>query len=549
MKRFDLFVALILVAVVHLSSLFGTYVFDDMTIVKDTRFYDFWSFDWFDSRTMRRPLGRILFALQFEFLGDSAAFAHVINLGIHLLALLGFGLSLDLIVRHRVTDLSSSQRRLVVLSTMMLWGIHPITTTTVTYLVQRSEALAALGMVWSVYCWLRASTTFEDNGSVHVRSAPVWTWWTLSLLFACFAFGSKQTSAGLPLVLMLADRAILRDSWKASVKCWFGPALLMIPIGIGAKLLIPSLLNRNPTTSTIGYFLPGIDAMSYVLAQPLVFLRYLKLTFLPTDLVLDYGWIPSEFSSGSLMLGGVLWLMLLAVVVFLWRRSLLAAWALTWAILVLATTSLVPMQDMIFEHRFYLPLGILVASAMVLLVRRDPDAHWSKLILSVVAFAVVLLSYGTFVRNLDYINEQQLAQVDSERQPSNPRALYRAATLKKDAPTEQRILALRKVVSLCEARDYWYSGTDYAYQRNLADELFLVGRADEAEHYYLRALETHYDKLQRAEVLLPLAVIASMRGQVERANRLFEEGIALDTTITEQIQSSFDVHKQRNPAG
>ena len=55
----------------------------------------------------------------------------------------------------------------------------------------------------------------------------------------------------------------------------------------------------------------GIGPVDYWLTQPMVYLRYLKLLILPSDLVLDYGWIPSDFGSW-LWLGALGWGLLVA---------------------------------------------------------------------------------------------------------------------------------------------------------------------------------------------------------------------------------------------
>ena len=69
-KWYPLIGLLLMTALVHSSSLVGVYVLDDKTVVNDPAFHQFWEFDWCDSKTLRRPIGRSLFAIQFEFLGD-----------------------------------------------------------------------------------------------------------------------------------------------------------------------------------------------------------------------------------------------------------------------------------------------------------------------------------------------------------------------------------------------------------------------------------------------------------------------------------------------
>ncbi|MEL6106243.1 MAG: hypothetical protein AAFU85_09405 [Planctomycetota bacterium] len=545
-NNYVLIALLVAVAVVHSSSLVGAYVFDDKTVVNDEAFYDFWKFDWWSSKTLRRPIGRTLFAIQFEFLGSSARVSHLVNVAIHLVAVAGMFQLLRLVLTHQFAQWSESWRRWVAAAATTIWALHPITTTVVTYSIQRFESLAAVGMIWSVYFWIRAysNSLGATPGEVRVSASPNWFYWTLSLAAACFAFGSKQTSAGIPFVLILADRAVLRDSWKASVKHWFGPSLLLIPLALGASFIVPALFRSSPT-KTVGFQLEGIDTLSYICSQPFVFLRYLKLTVLPTDLVLDYGWIPSHFQ-GWLWLGAVIWLAVFGALWVAWTRRPLIAWLASWALMILATTSLLPTQDIIYEHRYYLPSGMLIA-AVVVAVAKLPRVMQSgeKPMLAVVAVICVLLAFGTVMRNLDYVSALRLAQVDAQRQPENPRALYRVAAFDDDSSQAQLETALRRAIQMSEERGYWYAGTDYKWRRELADLLYLTGRPTEAAPWYVEALKENHNPLQEAEVIMSLAIIASINGENDTADKLFKKGIAMETEVTDQLEQAYQTHMRR----
>ena len=543
-------VVLAVMTLVHASSLVGDYVLDDRDIALNPDFHDFWSLKWF--ALSDRPVGRMTFAIQFALIGSSPTASHLVNIAIHALAVWGLSCLANLVVRHRFPEWSTAHRQLIIGCGVLLWAIHPLTTATVTYVVQRYESLAAAGMIWSLYFWLRAYTRFDDTvggeSAVTVSDFPNRVDWVVSLALAGFAFGSKQTSAALPLVMLLADRAVLRASWKQSLAHVLGPALLCVPVIYGAFMIVPRLLVRDNNRSTVGYFLRGIDATDYILAQPIVFLRYLKLTIWPSDLVLDYGWIPSEFTS-LLWLGALGWLIILGLLVWCWRNSLVVGWVLSWALLTLATTSLIPTQDMIFEHRFYLPLALMTIVIAVAVGTLSFAKAQPRVVLTMTAVAAILLSFGTVMRNLDYVTTLRLAQVDAERQPRNPRAVYRAAAFDDNTTPEQLERGLRKAISLAKERDYFYAGTNYEWRRRLADLLFFSGRAEEAEPWYLEALEENHDKLQEAEVLMSLASIASYKGENVEASRRFEAALALDTRINDQLKQMYQAHLQRVAEG
>ena len=335
-----------------------------------------------------------------------------------------------------------------------------------------------------------------------------------------------------------------RESWRESFSKWLGACILLVPPAVGATFILPNLLRPSSRTTTIGFDLVGIDATSYILAQPLVYLRYLKLAVLPTDLVLDYGWIPTDFSSW-LWLGGTLWIAVIGLLVWLWKKHSLVALPLFWSLLVLATTSFVPTQDLIYDHRFYLPLGLIIATIMTGVGCWEGTSRLGKPILGAVVALAILLSFATFSRNLDYISTLRLAQVDAERQPSNPRALYRVAAFDDDSSKFELEHALRTAIEMSENRGYWYAGTNYSWRRELADLLYLTGRHLEARPWYLAAIKENHNRLQEAEIILSLAMIASMNGEATTANKLFEKGLGMNTEINDRLQQAYDIHLQR----
>ena len=90
-------------------------------------------------------------------------------------------------------------------------------------------------------------------------------------------------------------------------------------------------------------------------------LHYLRLAFWPHPLVLDYGWpvaqTVGEILPGAIVVGGLAW-----------RRPSMPCWRGpawgflgAWFFLILApTSSVMPLADLAFEHRMYLPLAAVV---------------------------------------------------------------------------------------------------------------------------------------------------------------------------------------------
>ena len=163
-----------------------------------------------------------------------------------------------------------------------------------------------------------------------------------------------------------------------------------------------------------------------------------------------------------------------------------------------------------------------------------------------IGFLVVVagLSAGTVMRNLDYVTPETLALKDFQRQPRNPRTLYRIGCEGEEDPAKLATM-LRRCVGLSKSRGYFYAGTSFSYRRDLGDTLLTLGRIDEAEVAYQEALLENNGPLQESQTLFPLAVIASMKYRPGEAEGLFQRAMSLETSILPQIEEAYQFHQSR----
>src|SRR5205814_347666 len=69
----------------------------------------------------------------------------------------------------------------------LLWALHPLNTESVTYIIQRSESLAGLFSILTLYCLIRGVT---GDGTTR--------WNVLTVLSCALAVGSKPVAAVIP---------------------------------------------------------------------------------------------------------------------------------------------------------------------------------------------------------------------------------------------------------------------------------------------------------------------------------------------------------------
>src|SRR5262249_10497564 len=103
----------------------------------------------------------------------------------------------------------------------------------------------------------------------------------------------------------------------------------------------------------------NLSPWPYLLTETRVLVRYVRLIFLPIGLNLDYDFRPSSSVFDPAVLASIVFLLaLLSLAWWLRRRQPVLAFSILWFFVTLSpTSSVVPIADVIFEHRLYLPLA------------------------------------------------------------------------------------------------------------------------------------------------------------------------------------------------
>ena len=391
--------------------------------------------------TTGRPLVNLSLALNHAVSGESVWSYHALNLALHLAnTFLLFAL-----LRRTLRSLNSRPSTLnceaTAFTATLLWSLHPLHTATVSYVMQRTELLAASATVLSLYAFIRAASPIchplndKPPAAPRLLTNPVChlmeniiparrpaAWLTLSVLAALAGMASKETAVVIPALVLLSDRTFVslsfydalrtRPRYYASLAAtWF----LLAALFLGTD-------NRGASAG-LAAALPWPD---YALTQLWAFGHYLRLTLWPSPLIFDYGTLQIHDLSRLALPA----LVLLATLIFTLRLPLLRFCSLTF-LLLLAPTSLVPIATQcVAEHRLYLALtlpAVLVALALHRLL-----AH-RTLVVSVPLAAS--LAIATYARNTDYRSAISLWSDTAAKLPTNARAHYNLAVhLLADSP-------------------------------------------------------------------------------------------------------------------
>ena len=371
-----------------------------------------------------RPVVDLTFALNYALGGMDVFGYHLLNLAIHLLAALTlFG------VARRTLELPAVARRFgepaatpVAFCIALLWTLHPLLTQSVTYLVQRAESLMGLFFLLTLYCFIRAACARRPGA------------WHVGAVAACaLGMGCKQVMVAAPLAVLLYDRSFLADSFREALRRRWG---LYLALAATWLLLARSVLvafARHPVTA--GFALPGISPLRYARNETGVILHYLWLVFWPSGLSLDYGW-PITASLWATAPSAIVVGILLAATLWALVRRPMWGFLGAWFFLILApTSSFMPIRDLAFEQRMYLPLAAVVALAVVaahLLAQRLAARSWAsdeerRQIRLAAGIALMLpltvaLGWRTYVRNWDYRSAISIWSATVKVSPQNARA-------------------------------------------------------------------------------------------------------------------------------
>jgi tetratricopeptide (TPR) repeat protein len=386
-----------------------------------------------------RPILNLSLAINYA-LGESAVQGyHIGNLILHTLS----GLTLFGLVRrtlqlraashaatagpgYRLTSEEFSTRgglplHWIALAIAVLWTIHPLQTESVTYIIQRAESLMGLFYLLTLYCFVRG--VGMDIERLSAGSQHCGAWLVLSVLACLAGMATKEVMATAPLMVLFFDRTFCAGTFGAALRRRRGFYLALASTWLLLAWLVAQTGGNRGGSVGFGV---GIGWIDYALTQFKAVAHYLWLSVWPQPLVFEYGsfWI-RNFSEIAVQVALVFGL-LAATVVALWRRSAVGFLG-AWFFGVLAPTSLAPgTTQMIVEHRMYLPLAAVIALAVGALHgalgrRQRSLAGW---VLGGAAVALLLL---TVRRNEDYRSDIALWTDTIAKRPNNPLAHFMLA--------------------------------------------------------------------------------------------------------------------------
>ena len=405
---------------VYLNSFEGAFLFDDRVLIVDNTYIRHLWPPWasmFGRSQIDRPLIGLSNAINYAISGLNVWSYHALNLMIHVLAALAlFGIVRRTLLKQPEEHLATNSTALA-LTIALVWMVHPLQTAAVTYVAQRCESMMGMLYLATLYFAIRGLDSKRNR-----------RWFTAAIVVCLAGMLCKQVMVTAPLVVLLYDLLFVSGSLRVirSQRKWFyiGLAATWIPLAATVAL--------SPANTSAGFGTKDMTPLRYLLSEFHVIVHYLRLSFWPDSLCLDYVWPPARRIGEILPYGIVVGA---SAVIGLWsfvRRARLSFTAIWFFLVLSVTSSIMPFSDLAFDHRMYLPLAGIVTLVVLAsysfgrrlaVAARGRQAGLGRSIaLAVSALVVGLLGFATIRRNVDYKSGLVMWSDVVSKRPNNPRA-------------------------------------------------------------------------------------------------------------------------------
>jgi len=295
--------------------------------------------------------------------------------------------------------------------------LHPANAETVNYIIARADVqstlmvlLALVLYIYSPFC--RKTFLYLLPVGIGALCKPP------AVMFAPLLFFY---------LLLLEHNLGLTDLFKKStLKQVWTVFLKVLPSFVFCGLMYVWIDKMTPKTWEPG----GTSPMQYLITQPFVILHYFCEFFLPTSLSADTDWtlLPSIWDVR--FFAGCLFIVLMLIAAFYTAKNKSTkpiSFGIIWFFLtLLPTSSIIPLGEVLNDHRMYFPfvgLVISVSWTVVLLLREYGKLINKRLIIVSVIVLLAAYGYGTYQRNKVWHTPESLWRDVSIKSPLNGRGL------------------------------------------------------------------------------------------------------------------------------
>jgi tetratricopeptide (TPR) repeat protein len=527
-RRLAIYIAVMTAAVfiVFANALGNGFVFDDQNHVLKNRVLRSASNIPQIITASYRPVRDLSHVLDFQIWGENPFGFHLANILIHAANTL-----LVFFVARRITGLA-----LTSILAALIFAVHPLQTDSVTYISGRRDILFSLFYLSSFLSYLR-----YRQGGEKLYFGLFLGFWALSLM-------SKEMAASLPIFIFAWNYC---EGWEKGPHPFWRRAIgavraafardrwlyLAIALVIPAYAYYMVFVRGGSTRAGAGGFdYWGGSFYTNMLTAFRVHAWYLKQLVLPTPIVQYFGAfdVATTLADWRVVTSIIAVLSVLASGFALLDRDRHMAFAvLSYFVLLLPVSHIIPHHELLADHYLYLPLmsfGLFVGLAAHRVAARSQKL--ARIAYTVAGVAILALSVMTILRNPVYKDNQTLWEENYREVPNSIRAASSLAGVYANQNPQKAIELYKKCIEI----DPSYSP---AYV-SLAVILQNREKAREAEQIIQRGLALPDSKVIstsnpharefRSELTTALALARGNQGDNQSAERLLWEAININPT-------------------
>ena len=500
-----------------------------------------------------RYMGDLSFALNYRLSGAEPLGYHLVNVIIHIVnaALLFFiirAVFSSPLVKGSVPALDEASRDAVAALTSLIFLCHPVNTQAVTYVSQRYTSLAALFYLGALLFYLKARLAGGEGGGRGKGGESPGRgrlFYLVSIISTVLAMKTKEISFTIPFMIAILEAGLFHpeDKRRYLRLVPFFLTLFIIPLSI----LLPAPADGNAAQEFMRLKkmedLGSVHWYPYLLTQSEVVVTYLRLVFVPVNQKFNYHWplatslFDPRVLASTLFLSSVMILSVSGLIRSVKRRSApvaLFSLGLIWFFLTLSVeSSVIPIRDVINEHRLYLPIaGIIFSSVCALFYLKVFLEKKYGAVLKTPAFAALLLalivlplSLAAYSRNEVWSDPLSLYADEVEKNPveAGPH-LYLGLAYAESGQTEEAAREFERAVGI--KPDF------FTARGNLANTYLRLGKVDDAMEEYRTLIK---QDPSRVFPHFNLAVLYMTKGLYDDAEKELEETLRLEPGNTKAL--------------
>lgn len=293
--------------------------------------------------------------------------------------------------------------------------LHPAMAETVNYIIARSDMISTVFVIVSFLLYIyspfcRKTGLYLAGALIGALAKPT------AVMFAPLLFFY---------ILFFEEGLSLTDIFKRSNLSKTGRVILRsLPAFVACAVIYKITDKLTPKTWVPG----GHSALQYLITQPFVILHYFCMFFLPVKLSVDTDWtLLNSVWDIRFFAGCAFVLALLVIALITARKQQLRpiSFGICWFFLaLLPTSSIVPLAEVLNDHRMYFPfigLMISVVWALRLAINRYLPVYRTAIV-TVFVLMLCCYAYGTWQRNAVWCSEESLWRDATIKSPGNGRA-------------------------------------------------------------------------------------------------------------------------------